>query len=111
MFQAVLTEGVILKKIVEAIKDLVADVNIETSPTGISLQAMDSSHVALVSLNLNMEGFESYRSDRAMTLGLNMSNLAKVMKLAGNDDTITLRAEEEATKLTIEFQNKSKEME
>ena len=50
MFEAKLTEGVILKKIVEAIKDLVSDVNIDVSPTGISLQAMDSSHVALVSL-------------------------------------------------------------
>lgn len=35
MFEAKLTDGVILKKIVESIKDLVTDVNIDTSPTGI----------------------------------------------------------------------------
>ena len=50
MFEAKLTEGHTLKKIVEAIKDLVTDVNLDVSPQGISLQAMDSSHVALVNL-------------------------------------------------------------
>ena len=58
MFEAKLAEGHTLKKIVEAIKDLVTDVNLDVSPQGISLQAMDTSHVALVSLFLSMEGFE-----------------------------------------------------
>ena len=34
MFEAKLTEGHIFKKIVEAIKDLVTDVNIDVSPSG-----------------------------------------------------------------------------
>ena len=34
---------------VDAIKDLVKSVNIEANESGISMQAMDSSHVALVS--------------------------------------------------------------
>ena len=34
MFEAKLTEGHILKKIVEAIKDIVTDVNIDVSPSG-----------------------------------------------------------------------------
>ena len=50
MFEATLREASTLKRIVEAIKDLVTDVNIDATPQGISLQAMDSSHVALVSL-------------------------------------------------------------
>lgn len=52
MFEAKLAEASILKKIIEAIKDLVTDVNIDVSPQGLSIQAMDSSHVALVSLNI-----------------------------------------------------------
>jgi len=50
MFEAKLTDGTVLKRIVEAIKDLVTEVNIDVTPTGLSLQAMDSSHVALVNL-------------------------------------------------------------
>lgn len=34
MFEAKLTEGVILKKIIESIKDLVTDVNIDITPQG-----------------------------------------------------------------------------
>ena len=49
MFEARLAEGNVLKKIVEAIKELVKSVNLDASSNGISMQAMDSSHVALVS--------------------------------------------------------------
>ena len=55
---------------------------------------MDGSHVALVSLNLSMEGFETYRADTSMVLGINVALLAKVMKLADPTDSITLSAED-----------------
>ena len=124
MFEAKLLNGNILKKIVEAIKDVVNDVNIDVSPSGkkhsikhfqfyfglmlclgLSLQAMDGSHVALVSLNLSMEGFEHYRADTAMVLGVNVAMLAKVMKLADANDSITLSAEDQATHLKLIFEN------
>lgn len=66
---------------------------------------MDSSHVALVSLNLSMDGFEHYRADTNMVLGVSIANLAKVMKLADNTDQITLQADQEATHLKIIFEN------
>ena len=37
MFEAKMTEALVLKKIIEAIKDLVTDVNIDATPSGISL--------------------------------------------------------------------------
>jgi proliferating cell nuclear antigen len=60
---------------------------------GLSLQAMDTSHVALVSLNLSMEGFESYRCDTNVVLGVNIANLSKVLKLSDPSDSITLQAD------------------
>lgn len=54
---------------------------------------MDSSHVALVSLNLSVDGFEKFRADTNMVLGISIANLAKVMKLADNSDSITLQAD------------------
>jgi proliferating cell nuclear antigen len=74
-------------------------------PVGMSLQAMDGSHVALVSLNLSMEGFEHYRADTNMVLGINIALLAKVMKLADPEDSITLSAEDTATHLKLVFEN------
>ena len=66
---------------------------------------MDTSHVALVSLNLSMEGFESYRCDCNVVLGVNINNLSKVMKLADPSDTITLQADQEPSVLKIVFEN------
>jgi hypothetical protein len=57
---------------VDSIKDLVTDTNLECSATGIVLQAMDSSHVSLVSLSLQKEGFDMFRCDRNLSLGLNL---------------------------------------
>lgn len=61
--------------------------------------------MALVSLNLQAEGFQDYRSDKPLTLGINMASLSKVMKLAGSDDSLTLRSEEDTSKLTMIFEN------
>jgi len=66
---------------------------------------MDGSHVALVSLNLSMEGFEHYRADTSMVLGVNVALLAKVMKLADPTDSITLSAEDNPTHLKLCFEN------
>lgn len=91
MFEAKLVDGTILKRIVDSIKDLVSDVNLDITEEGISLQAMDSSHVALVQLGLNRAGFAEYRSDRNQTIGLSIQNLAKVMRLVNANDSITLK--------------------
>jgi proliferating cell nuclear antigen len=107
MFCAKLKEGVHLKKLIESIKELVTDINLDISGGGISLQAMDSSHVALVTLNLSYEGFEEYRCDKGMTIGVNITHLSKIMKCGGNDDSIILRAEDEPSALNITFENRS----
>lgn len=108
MFEAKLKEGIMLKKLIESIKDLVTDINLDISGAGISLQAMDSSHVALVTLSLSADGFQDYRCDKQMTIGVNIGNLFKVMKCGGNDDSIILRAEDESSALNITFENTSK---
>jgi proliferating cell nuclear antigen len=109
MFNARLEQGVILKKIIEAIKELVTTVNIDVSSTGLSIQAMDSSHVALVALNLKESGFQNYRALNNMTLGLNIQNLSKIMKCAGNDDIITMKADEDPSSMTFIFESNSKD--
>jgi len=109
MFEARLVQGIVLKKIIEAIKDLVTVVNFEVTGEGISVQAMDASHVALVALHLSAGQFDEYRCDRPQTLGVSVANLAKLIKIAGNDDAITLRAQDEASVLTMVFESKTEE--
>lgn len=107
MFEARLNEALVLKKVIEAIKDLVTDVNFEVTVEGLTVQAMDASHVALVALLLKASEFESYRCDRPQTLGISVTNLAKLIKIAANDDSVVLRAEDDASFLTLIFEGRS----
>ena len=66
---------------------------------------MDTSHVALVSLNLSMEGFESYRCDQNVVLGINIANFSKVLKLSDPSDSITLQADQDPSTLKLIFEN------
>ena len=105
MFEARLGQGSLLKKICESMKELVADANIDVAATGLSMQAMDSSHVSLCALLLRCDGFESYRCDRNMSLGLSMNNLSKILKCAGNEDTVTLKHDDGTDTLSLMFES------
>merc|ERR1712065_88743 len=94
MFEARLDQASLMKKIIEALKDLVTDANWDVGDSGISLQAMDSSHVSLVALLLRAEGFSKFRADRNLALGINMESMAKIMKCAANTDVLTMRADD-----------------
>ena len=54
-------------------------------------EVIHCSHVSLVSLNLRSDGFEHYRCDRNISMGMNLANMAKCLKCAGNDDIITMK--------------------
>ncbi|CAN0010339.1 unnamed protein product, partial [Phaeothamnion confervicola] len=105
MFEARLAEGVLLKKLIESIRELVGDANLDCSDAGISMQAMDSSHVSLCVLLLRADAFENYRCDRNLSLGLSMGNISKIMKCAENEDVITLSAQDDAETLTLMFES------
>lgn len=69
---------------------------------------MDSSHVSLITLLLRKEGFDLYRCDKNMTLGINLASLSKILKCSGNKDTLTLRADNEDI-VSIMFENPDQE--
>lgn len=108
MFQATMTQVTTFRKIIDSLKDLVSEVNLEATSAGISLQAMDSAHVSLVSLKINETGFEEYRCDKNITLGINLTDFSKILKMAKSDDTLILKAEDDNSFLNISFENKSK---
>ncbi|KAG5641580.1 hypothetical protein DXG03_004693 [Asterophora parasitica] len=107
MLEAKLAEAGTLKKMLDAIKELVTDANFECNEEGITLQAMDNSHVALVSVLLEATGFKRYRCDRPMPLGVNLTSLTKVLKCAKDDDECTIKAADEADVLNLVYEAKS----
>lgn len=105
MFEARILQGALLKKIIEAIRELVVDANLDCSDRGITMQAMDSSHVSLCAVSMKSEGFSFYRCDKSFILGVNTPNLGKILKCAGNDDVVTLKCEEQTDTLTLVFES------
>ncbi|KAL4448812.1 hypothetical protein ABPG77_007529, partial [Micractinium sp. CCAP 211/92] len=115
MFEARLVQGIMLKKVLEATKELIQEANFEVSTGGINLQvivagrAMDSSHVSLVALTLRSDGFEHFRCDRNFSMGLNLNNMDKMLKCAGKEDVITIKAEDGGDTVTFLFETPNQE--
>ena len=92
-----------LKTLFEVLKDILNDVNFVFTKEGIKLVAMDSSHVALVYLFLEAENFEPYVCDKEYTLGMNMLNMYKILRVIGTNDVLDLTLEDE-TEVTLNIQ-------
>ena len=43
-------------------------------------QAMDTSHVSLVSVDLKADGFDKYRCDRNLSMGMNLASMGKILR-------------------------------
>jgi len=103
--QAQLQHALLLKKVVDAMKDLCKDVNFDCSEKGLQVQSMDSSHVALVSLFLRESAFADFRCDRPTSLGMNVDSLAKILKMCGPSDSLKIKWQSGAD--TVGFQCES----
>jgi len=109
MFEARLLDGGILKKVLDAIKDLLNEATFDCSESGMQLQAMDNSHVSLVSLTLKSEGFDKYRCDRSLSMGMNLGSLHKILKCAANNDIVTIKAQDNPDSVTFQFESSNGE--
>ena len=94
--------------IIDSLSSIVNEVNLEATSNGLSLQAMDTVHVSFVSLNMKEESFEEYRCYKNTTLGLNLHDFGKVLKLEKPNDVMTISANEINSFLTIKLFNESK---
>ena len=59
MFEVRLVQGN-LKKVLESLKNVLKEATWDCSDGGIQLQAIDTSHVSLVLVNLNADAFSSW---------------------------------------------------
>eukprot|EP00186_Timspurckia_oligopyrenoides_P002510 CAMPEP_0182445690 /NCGR_PEP_ID=MMETSP1172-20130603/3729_1 /TAXON_ID=708627 /ORGANISM="Timspurckia oligopyrenoides, Strain CCMP3278" /LENGTH=323 /DNA_ID=CAMNT_0024641503 /DNA_START=60 /DNA_END=1031 /DNA_ORIENTATION=+ len=95
LFEARLTQSLTLKRVMEAVKDLVKEGNFDCNEEGFSLHAMDNTQVALADVLLRAQAFEMYSCETPMTLGISLDHVSKVLKCSANDDAVTLKASSE----------------
>ena len=98
-----------IRVLIEALKEILTDVNIIFDSTGMKIMAMDSAHTVLVYLKLEHDKFEYYFCKDKYVVGVSMINFFKLIKTMTNNDTLTLYIDEDdSDKLGIKIENGDK---
>ncbi|CAJ1020848.1 Proliferating cell nuclear antigen, N-terminal domain/Rad9 [Leishmania utingensis] len=108
MLEAQVQYASLWKRLIECINGLVNEANFDCNPGGLSIQAMDSSHVALVHMLLRDDCFVKYQCERNIILGLNLASLAKVLKIVDSNDSLSLRHDDDSDVVTLTSENPEK---
>lgn len=107
MLEAVLGKAETLARVIESVKELVTDVDVQCSQDGLTMTSMDASHVALVDLRLGPEMFDLLRVDRSTVMGVNLPALLKTINCCrSGDPSLTLRSEDNSQQLGLLFESK-----
>lgn len=106
--EARLESPVLFRKILDALRELVEEANIDCNQSGLSIQAMDANHVALVAMHLNAKGFDEFKCEDNLTLGVNLGSIQKILKCGDANDTLTLKSNEENSELKFQLDNQGR---
>jgi proliferating cell nuclear antigen len=101
MFEAKFSSATFLKRILNAVKDLVTDANLLCTEDGMELQAMDSAHVSLVNLTVLPEACSHYSCSKSLTLGVNLVSFAKILGCPDGEDSVTLKLDDTDTSILV----------
>lgn len=97
------------KQIIDALKEILMDVNLEFDETGMKIIAMDSTHIVLIHMKLEADKFEKYFCKKKMYVGINMLKLHMLIKTICNNDILSLYIlKDDPNKLGIKIENNEK---
>ncbi len=90
-----------LKETFEPADVIVNECRLHLTDDGLWLRAADPAIVATVEVHLEANAFESYRADDGV-IGVNVSRLIEVAKLASNDEMVDLEISTKTNQLVVE---------
>lgn len=80
----------VFKQVIDALKDILTDVNLEIDETGIKIVAMDNTNIVLIHLKLEADKFEEYYCEKKTYVGICMLKLHMLIKTIGTNDLLSL---------------------
>jgi len=99
------------KQVIDALKEILMDVNLEFDETGMKIVALDNTHVVLVHLKLDADKFETFFCEKKIFVGINMLKLHLLIKTISNNDVLTLFVDRnDSNRLGINIENEDKNM-
>lgn len=106
MLRASMNQCGALKKVFSTIKDLIDEANLNWNDDGVSFQAMDSSHIALVSVFLQGSGFDEYLCEKKTTLGLSFKSMDLILSTLKNEEKLVLSSSKDSDELCFDCRDK-----
>jgi len=79
-----------IKLVIDAMKEILMDVNLEFDDTGMKIIALDNTHIVLIHLKLEAEKFERYFCEKKLYVGINMLKFHMLIKTITNSDILSL---------------------
>jgi len=90
MLQVRTPDASLLRKVLAVVADLVDDANILITDDGVSMQAMDSSHVCLIRLRIGPGYFDLIDVGHPATIGVKLSSFIRMLTCVEGPTTFTL---------------------
>ena len=79
-----------IKSVIDAMKEILMDVNLEFDDNGMKIVALDNTHIVLIHLKLHADKFESYYCMKKLYVGINMLKFHMLIKTIQNGDILSL---------------------
>jgi proliferating cell nuclear antigen len=106
MFKLKVADAKLLRDMVTSISILVDEATFRLDPDGLKLRAMDPSRVAMVDFEWPKTVFDEYESTEPTKMCINITELLKLLKRAGKDETVELVLDQQTAKLQVQIAGK-----
>ena len=101
MFKTKIADAKQLKDMITAISTLIDEATFDINPDGIKLRAMDPSRVAMVDFEWPKTVFDEYTCSEPMKMCINISEMLKLLRRTGKDETVELSLDEKTGRLQM----------
>lgn len=101
MFKVKMADAKFLKDMLSAISILIDEATFDLTPEGIKLRAMDPSRVAMVDFEWPKTVFDEYKCSENMKLCVNVSEMLKLLRRTGKEESLELSLDEKTGRLKI----------
>lgn len=103
VFEAQLGQAKVLERLFGALLPSFPEVTLQILDGGVNIQTWDSLNMLMVAVRLDGNGFERFRADQRLDMGVDVAKIVKVFECAGDDDAVTLHDNDD--KLDLVFKS------